>query len=136
MNRAVAQLCGGGAAHGAQVHLDHVCLGRCARAGFGRSRYLKHRRGPGARSVAAAQLLRPVALSPQSAQLSSSHYTAAHVAAAQRRRAIDYVVSRQLAVIKWRGKPVFVKHRSATEIAVRRASAFRNLAVRTVLCAQ
>ena len=48
MNRAVAQLCGGGAAHGAQVHLDHVCLGRCARAGFGRSRYLKHRRGPGA----------------------------------------------------------------------------------------
>jgi hypothetical protein len=45
-------------------------------------------------------------------------------------------VSRQLAVIKWRGKPVFVKHRSATEIAVRRASAFRNLAVRTVLCAQ
>ena len=36
----------------------------------------------------------------------------------------------------WRGKPVFVKHRSATEIAVRRASAFRNLAVRTVLCAQ
>ena len=45
------------------------------------------------------------------------------------------MVARQLAVIKWRGKPVFVKHRSATEIAVRRASAFRNLAVRTVLCA-